>query len=89
MHGSVDPETGSTRVKQSLAKGAGLVTAVLAVLVAVATPAGASTGATLADAQPWHYWIAFVLLISALGILLIALPVGYYLRVWRLKHPRR
>ena len=25
---------------------------------------GASTGATLADAQPWHYWIAFVLLLQ-------------------------
>ena len=49
----------------------------------------ASTGATLADAQPWHYWIAFVLLLSVLGIVLIALPVGYYLRVCRLKHPRR
>jgi hypothetical protein len=44
---------------------------------------------TLADAQPWHYWIAFVLFFSALGIVLIALPVGYYLKVWRLKHPKQ
>jgi hypothetical protein len=25
---------------------------------------------------------------SALGIVLLALPIGYYLRVYRLKHPR-
>ncbi len=65
-----------------------MVTMALAVVVATATPALASTGATVADAQPWHYWIAFVLLASALGIVLIALPVGYYMRVYRLKHPR-
>ncbi|MGZ4688463.1 MAG: hypothetical protein ACXVKA_17730 [Acidimicrobiia bacterium] len=58
-------------------------------LLVTASPAMASTGATLADAKPWHYWIAFVLVVSALGIVLIALPVGYYLRVYRLKHPRR
>jgi thiosulfate reductase cytochrome b subunit len=75
-------------VKQAWAKAAGLVTAVLTMLIVAASPAGASTG-TLADAQPWHYWIAFVLLLSILGIVFIALPVGYYLRVWRLKHPRR
>jgi hypothetical protein len=74
-------------VKQ-VAKAGGLLAAVLTVLVVAASPAGASTG-TLADAQPWHYWIAYVLLFSALGILFIALPVGYYMRVWRLKHPRR
>ncbi len=44
---------------------------------------------TLADAQPWHYWIAFVLFASALGIALVALPVGYYKRVWRVKHPKQ
>ena len=76
-------------MKQAWAKAAGLVTAVLTVLVVAASPAGASTGGTLADAQPWHYWIAFVLLLSILGIVFIALPIGYYLRVWRLKHPRR
>ena len=75
-------------MKQAWAKAAGLVTAVVTVLVVAASPAGASTG-VLAEAQPWHYWIAYVLLFSALGILFIALPVGYYMRVWRLKHPRR
>ena len=43
----------------------------------------------LAEAQPWHYWIAHVLFFSALVITLVALPVGYYKRVWRLKHPRQ
>ena len=76
-------------MKSAIAKIAGVVTTVLTVLVVAAAPAGASTGAVLAEAKPWHYWIAYVLLLSALGIVLIALPVGYYLRVWRLKHPRR
>jgi hypothetical protein len=44
---------------------------------------------TLAEAQPWHYWIAFVLFFSAMGIVLVALPIGYYLKVWRLKHPKQ
>jgi hypothetical protein len=76
-------------VKQVWAKAGASVTVVLTMLVAAAAPAGASTGATLADAQPWHYWIAYVLMASILGIVFIALPIGYYLRVWRLKHPRR
>ena len=61
----------------------------LTLLLVTATPAVASTGATLAEAKPWHYWISYVLVVSALGIVLIALPVGYYLRVYRLKHPKR
>ena len=61
----------------------------LSVLLVTASPAVASTGATLADAKPWHYWIAYVLVFSALATVLIALPIGYYLRVYRLKHPRR
>jgi thiosulfate reductase cytochrome b subunit len=61
----------------------------LTLLVITASPAVASSGATLAVAKPWHYWIAYVLVASALGIVLIGLPIGYYLRVYRLKHPRR
>lgn len=61
----------------------------LTLLVVTATPAVASTGATLGEAKPWHYWIAYVMVASALGIVLIALPVGYYLRVYRLKHPKQ
>lgn len=85
---SVDPVWGA-QVKSAIAKVAGVVTTVLTVLMVAAAPAGASTGSVLAEAKPWHYWIAYVLLMSALGVVLIALPVGYYLRVWRLKHPRR
>jgi hypothetical protein len=43
----------------------------------------------LAEAQPWHYWIAPIIFLSALGILFVVLPVGYYLKVWRLKHPKQ
>jgi hypothetical protein len=61
----------------------------IATIVGTATPALAGTGATVADAQPWHYWIAPVLFLSALGVVFVALPLGYYVKVWRLKHPRR
>jgi thiosulfate reductase cytochrome b subunit len=72
-----------------VAKGAAFLAVITTLLVGSALPASASTGASVADAQPWHYWIAFVILASALGITLIALPVGYYKRVYRLKHPKR
>ena len=61
----------------------------LTLLLMTAPSAVASTGAPLAEAKPWHYWIAYVLVFSALGIVLIALPIGYYLRVYRLKHPKQ
>lgn len=51
--------------------------------------AGLATGCSGSDAQPWHYWISIVLFASALGVALIALPVGYYLKVWRLKQRGR
>jgi hypothetical protein len=76
-------------VKSAIQKAAVAGMLALTLLVITASPAVASTGATLADAKPWHYWIAYVMVASALGIVLIALPVGYYLRVYRLKHPRR
>jgi len=72
-----------------VAKGAALLAVVTALLIGTALPASASTGATVADAQPWHYWIAFVLLFSAVMIALVVLPLGYYKRVYRLKHPKR
>ncbi len=53
-----------------------------------ATPAGAATG-VIAQGRPWHYWLAFVFVISAAAVLVVALPVGYYLRVWRLRHRGR
>ena len=48
-----------------------------------------STGCENDAAQPWHYWIAPLLFLSALGVVFIALPLGYYLKVWRLKHRGR
>jgi thiosulfate reductase cytochrome b subunit len=75
--------------KSAVTKSAALVAFVGAVLLGTAAPALAGTGATVADAQPWHYWLAFVLFASALGVALIALPVGYYKRVYRLKHPKK
>lgn len=62
------------------------VAGLLAVLAA--TPAGAATGA-IAQGRPWHYWLAFVFVLSAAAVLVVALPVGYYLRVWRLRHRGR
>lgn len=73
----------------AVAKGAAFLAVVTGLLIATTLPASASTGASVADAQPWHYWIAFVLLASALVIALVALPLGYYKRVYRLKHPKR
>jgi hypothetical protein len=43
----------------------------------------------LADAEPWHYWIAWVIFFSAILIIVLVLPIGYYLRVWRVKHPKQ
>jgi len=88
MHGlSVEPAWGA-QVKSAIPKAVAIVTMALTVLVATASPALASTGATLGEAEPWHYWISIILLASALGVVLIALPIGYYMRVYRLKHPR-
>lgn len=57
-----------------------LVLGVLAVVV---------SGCGGVAAQPWHYWIAIVLLASVVGVVLVALPLGYYKKVWRLKHRGR
>jgi hypothetical protein len=76
-------------VKSAIQKATIVGMLALSVLLVTASPAVASTGATLADAKPWHYWIAYVLVFSALATVLIALPIGYYKRVYRLKHPRR
>lgn len=40
-------------------------------------------------AQPWHYWIAFALIIGALLFVLVGMPLNYYRKVWRLKHRGR
>lgn len=40
-------------------------------------------------AQPWHYWLAPVLMLSAVGLVFFGMPLAYYLKVWRLKHRGR
>jgi len=59
-----------------------MILALTAVLV-TAAPAGATTG-VLAEAKPWHYWIAPVLFLSFLGVAGL-LAIGYYVKVIRLK----
>jgi hypothetical protein len=39
-------------------------------------------------AQVWHYWIALPLVVASVG-LLVALLVGYLVRVVAPKYPRR
>jgi hypothetical protein len=54
------------------------VTLTLAWLAAAAPPALAQT--TPEGAKPWHYWVAPILLVSAV-LLLVGIGVGYYVRV--------
>lgn len=66
-----------------------LLPPLVAVLTTLAAgPASAATG-VLAEARPWHYWIAFAFIAGAAFVLLVALPIGYYLRVWRLRQRGR
>jgi NADH:ubiquinone oxidoreductase subunit H len=57
-----------------------LVAALLALVAA---------GCSKDAAQPWHYWIAPLLVLSALFIVFVAMPLGYYIKVYRLKHRGR
>ena len=57
----------------------------LVVALLALTAAGCSKDA----AQPWHYWIAPGLVLSALAIVFIVMPVTYYFKVYRLKHRGR
>lgn len=61
-----------------------LVPAVAILVVVTGLPAYAS-GNLLAVAKPWHYWIAPVLAAVVLMVLL-ALSVGYFVRVVNPKH---
>ena len=54
-------------------------------LLAGALPAEASSGLVLAAAKPWHYWIAFVLTASVLGLFAM-LGLGYVVRVTMQKY---
>ena len=58
-------------------------------LALLATLAMVTAGCGKDAALPWHYWIAPVLMLSALGLVLLAMPAAYYLKVWRLKHRGR
>ena len=71
---AVEPLWGA-QVKSAIRKaaGAGMLAAHDAAW-STASPAMASTGATLAEAQPWHYWIASCCSSARSGIVLIALP---------------
>jgi uncharacterized membrane protein YphA (DoxX/SURF4 family) len=61
--------------------------AVLAVLAVTAAPAGAAP--VLAnDRYKWFYWIGPLLMVGAI-LFLIALGVGYYIRVLRPKYRGR
>ena len=48
-----------------------------------------TAGCSKDAAQPWHYWIAPLLVFSALATVFLAMPAMYYLKVWRLKHRGR
>ncbi len=54
------------------------------VLVTLTAPAGAATTVLASDKYKWFYWIGFVLAVSFVGWL-IAMAVGYYVRVLRPK----
>jgi hypothetical protein len=59
----------------------------LVVLISMASPAGA--GPVLADDRyKWFYWIGPLLLVGAV-LFLLALAVGYYVRVLRPKYRGR
>lgn len=61
-----------------------LVRPLLLVLLA-ATLAGCDGDESL----QWHYWIAPVIMLSVAAVVLVVLPLGYYFKVWRLKHRGR
>ena len=58
---------------------------VVLVAVLMVVTAGCDNDAAL----PWHYWLAPVMVLSALGLVFIGMPLGYYFKVWRLKHRGR
>jgi hypothetical protein len=55
-----------------------------AFILTFAVPASASTTVLATDKYKWFYWIGFVLAVSFVGWL-IAMSVGYYVRVLRPK----
>lgn len=59
--------------------------ALLSFVLLVAGAAPASAAPVLAAAKPWHYWIAFVLMASFLGLVAM-LGIGYLVRVTMAKY---
>jgi hypothetical protein len=70
-----------------IARLAALPLVALIVLAAAAAPAGAGP-VLAADRYKWFYWIG-PLLLGASFLLLLALAVGYYIRVLRPKYRGR
>jgi len=66
---------------------AALLLTLIAVTVITAAPAGA-TSVLANDRYKWFYWIGPLLMIGAI-LFLIALGVGYYVRVLRPKYRGR
>jgi hypothetical protein len=66
---------------------AALPVTMLAMLVVTAAPAGAAP-VLAADRYKWFYWIGPLLMVGAV-LFLIALGVGYYLKVLRPKYRGR
>ena len=58
-------------------------------LALLATVMVLTTACSKDAALPWHYWVAPVIMLSVVGIVCFAMPVMYYLKVWRLKHRGR
>ena len=59
-------------------------TVVAAVILAVV-----ASGCGGDPAQLWHYWLAPGLVLLSLFVVLVVMPLGYYFKVWRLKHRGR
>ena len=62
---------------------AALLSAVM--LVLLAGSASAAPAGLLAEAKPWHYWLAPVLTLSFVGLLFMML-VGYVVKVVMVKY---
>ena len=56
----------------------------VALVAALAAPAGAATPVLADETFKWFYWIGFVLVLSLIGMVLL-IGVGYYVRVLRPK----
>jgi ABC-type Na+ efflux pump permease subunit len=48
-----------------------------------------ATGCDGDQAQLWHYWIAPVMMLSAVLVVCVLMPLAYYFKVYRLKQRGR